>query len=152
MDKRRKQVNDGMQQEETKQELSLMEQLVSNSQKQLMYTRIIAVFVAIVSMVVIVSLVILVPEVHDLIQNADTLLAEVQDKMDTIDETLAGVKSMSNSISGVSDNLDTFIQENSETLQGVVRNMEAIDFEGLNKAIKDLGDVVKPLADFFNRF
>lgn len=141
-----------MQQEETKQELSLMEQLVSNSQKQLMYTRIIAVFVAIVSMVVIVSLVILVPEVHDLIQNADTLLAEVQDKMDTIDETLAGVKSMSNSISGVSDNLDTFIQENSETLQGVVRNMEAIDFEGLNKAIKDLGDVVKPLADFFNRF
>lgn len=131
---------------------SLMEQLVTNSKKQLFYTRIIAGFVAVASVVLIVSLVLVVPQARRLIRNANELVTELQDEMETVEDTLAGVQNMSDSISGVSDNLDSFIKDNSETLQGVVKNMEAIDFEGLNKAIKDLGDVVKPLADFFNRF
>lgn len=139
-------------QEEKKEDQSLMEQLVTNSKKQLFYTRIIAGFVAVASVVLIVSLVLVVPQARRLIRNANELVTELQDEMETVEDTLAGVQNMSDSISGVSDNLDSFIKDNSETLQGVVKNMEAIDFEGLNKAIKDLGDVVKPLADFFNRF
>lgn len=139
-------------QEEKKEEQSLMEQLVTNSKKQLFYTRIIAGFVAVASVVLIVSLVLVVPQARRLIRNANELVTELQDEMETVEDTLAGVQNMSDSISGVSDNLDSFIKDNSETLQGVVKNMEAIDFEGLNKAIKDLGDLVKPLADFFNRF
>lgn len=139
-------------QEEKKEEQSLMEQLVTNSKKQLFYTRIIAGFVAVASVVLVVSLVLVVPQARRLIRNANELVTELQDEMETVEDTLAGVQNMSDSISGVSDNLDSFIKDNSETLQGVVKNMEAIDFEGLNKAIKDLGDVVKPLADFFNRF
>lgn len=139
-------------QEEKKEDQSLMEQLVTNSKKQLFYTRIIAGFVAVASVVLIVSLVLVVPQARRLIRNANELVTELQDEMETVEDTLAGVQNMSDSISGVSDNLDSFIKDNSETLQGVVKNMEAIDFKGLNKAIKDLGDVVKPLADFFNRF
>jgi hypothetical protein len=32
-----------------------------------------------------------------------------------------------------------------------MEKLNAIDFETLNKAIEDLGKVIKPLADFFGR-
>lgn len=33
-----------------------------------------------------------------------------------------------------------------------MKKIEAVDFENLNKAIKDLGDVVEPFANFFGKF
>lgn len=48
--------------------------------------------------------------------------------------------------------MDDFIAENAEAVSSLMKEIEAIDFEGLNKAIKDLGDVVEPFAKFFNRF
>ena len=40
----------------------------------------------------------------------------------------------------------------SESVEAVMTKLEEIDFEGLNTAIKDLGDVVEPLAKFFGKF
>ena len=33
-----------------------------------------------------------------------------------------------------------------------MKKIEAVDFEGLNSAIKDLGTVIEPLAKFFKKF
>jgi hypothetical protein len=50
------------------------------------------------------------------------------------------------------DDLDTLITDNSETITTIMTDLDEIDFETLNTAIEDLGDVVEPLANFFNKF
>ena len=100
----------------------------------------------------LISLFSVVPRANHLLGNANALLGEVNDRLEVLDETIASVKTMSDSITSVGDQLDTFIEDNSTALQGVVKKMDSIDFEGLNKSIKNLGDVVEPLAKFFKVF
>lgn len=109
-------------------------------------------FVGVMAAAIVISLFSVVPRANHLLGNANALLGEVNDRLEVLDETIASVKTMSDSITSVGDQLDTFIEDNSTALQGVVKKMDSIDFEGLNKSIKNLGDVVEPLAKFFKVF
>ena len=68
------------------------------------------------------------------------------------DEAIRSVTDMSEAIKDMGTNMDSFISENSQSIEEVMKKVEAIDFEGLNSAIQDLGDTVEPFAKFFNRF
>jgi Zn-dependent oligopeptidase len=59
---------------------------------------------------------------------------------------------MSSTVTDMSSDMDTLINDNAESIEEMMKNLDEIDFEGLNNAIEDLGEVVKPLADFFGRF
>ena len=94
----------------------------------------------------------IVPQVLRTVDNANEIMAQVSETIILADTAIESVTQMSTSITGMGDNMDTFITENAESVAEVMEKIEAIDFEGLNKAIKDLGAVVKPLADFFKKF
>ena len=59
---------------------------------------------------------------------------------------------MTSSITGTSENMNSMLTDNSQSLTDAVDKMNNIDFDGLNKAIKDLQDAVGPFASFMNRF
>lgn len=138
--------------EENTSSEGIAQELLKTAKKQLFYARLSTCFVGVMAVAVVISLLAVVPRVNHLLGNANALLGEVNDRLEVLDETIASVKTMSDSITSVGDQLDTFIEDNSTALQGVVKKMDSIDFEGLNKSIKNLGDVVEPLAKFFKVF
>lgn len=79
-------------------------------------------------------------------------LVQASDTIILADEAIKSVTEMSEAIKEMGNNMDSLIAENSESIAEVMKKLEAIDFEGLNSAIKDLGDVVEPFANFFGKF
>ena len=100
----------------------------------------------------VVCLVILVPSVVKTVNRANEVMAKASGTIELADTAIASVTEMSNSITVMGNNMDTFITENAESVEQVMKKLDDIDFEGLNSAIKDLGDVVEPLANFFGKF
>ena len=67
-------------------------------------------------------------------------------------ETIDEIDTMVAEMTTASTNLNKLVDDNSQALTDAINNIAGIDFEGLNKAIKDLKDTVGPMASFFGRF
>ncbi len=138
--------------EGTNEEKELLSQLVKNSEKQLFYARIRTLASLVVAAAVVACLVIVVPVVLRTVAQANGIMAQASETIALADTAIESITDMSQSITDMGENMDTFITENAQSVAQVMANIEKVDFEGLNSAIKDLGDVIEPLAKFFNRF
>ena len=49
-------------------------------------------------------------------------------------------------------NVDSLVTTSQDSLEQMMAKLNTIDFESLNDAIRNLADVVEPLAKFFNVF
>lgn len=131
---------------------NLMEKLVKNSEKQLFYSRI-AAFAALAAAAALgICLAMMMPSVMRTVDRANEVMAQVSVTIHLADDAMRSVTDMSNAMKDMGTNMDTLISENAESIEEVMKKVEAIDFEGLNSAIKDLGDTVEPFAKFFNKF
>lgn len=133
-------------------EESYLEELVKNSRKQLFYDRIKTLAALVIAAGVIYCAIMVLPSIMNTVQHANQVMAQVSDTITLADEAIESITEMSESITDMGDNMDTFITENAESVEEVMKKIEAVDFENLNKAIKDLGDVVEPFANFFGKF
>lgn len=133
-------------------EESYLEELVKNSRKQLFYDRIKTLAALVIAAGVIYCAIMVLPSVMNTVQHANQVMAQVSETITLADEAIESITEMSESITDMGDNMDTFITENAESVEEVMKKIEAVDFENLNKAIKDLGDVVEPFANFFGKF
>lgn len=124
---------------------NLMNQILATNKKQLFWQRIIGLMLVALVAVVITVAVILVPE-------ATTTLKYIDDVALKEQETLGQIDEVAESLIASSDNLNKLVDENAEELTTAVKSISEVDFEGLNKAIKDFQDAVGPLASFMNRF
>jgi sensor histidine kinase regulating citrate/malate metabolism len=124
---------------------NLMNQILATNKKQLFWQRIIGLMLVALVAVVITVAVILVPE-------ATTTLRYIDDVALKEQETLGQIDEVAESLIASSDNLNKLVDENAEELTTAVKSISEVDFEGLNKAIKDFQDAVGPLASFMNRF
>lgn len=131
---------------------ALMEILVENSKKQLRYSRISAIAMTSIAVLFLICLVMVLPQAITAIHQANNIMVQASETITLAEEAITSVTEMSDAITTMGNNMDTFITENSEAVTEVMEQIEAIDFEGLNGAIKDLGDVVEPLANFFGKF
>lgn len=132
--------------------VELLRKIADHSRKQLMYARITAVTTFLMTAAIVVCMVVLVPPVIGTVNQANEVMAQASVTIELADQAIESVTQMSESITNMSNNMDILISDNAETVSQAMKKMEAIDFEGLNKAIKDLGDVVEPFARFFNKF
>ena len=130
----------------------LWETLVKNSKKQLFYSKISAIAALVMAAAVVLCMVMVLPEAIAAVNHANNIMVQASETITLAEEAIASVTTMSDSITTMGNNMDTFITENSEAVTEVMEKIEAIDFEGLNGAIEDLGDVVEPLANFFGKF
>lgn len=132
--------------------VELLRKIADHSRKQLMYARITAATTFLMTAAIVVCMVVLVPPVMGTVNQANEVMAQASETIELADQAIESVTQMSESITNMSNNMDILISDNAETVSQAMKKMESIDFEGLNKAIKDLGDVVEPFAKFFNKF
>ncbi len=126
--------------------------LIENSEKQLFYERVRTVVSVITALAMICCLVTVVPAILKTAADVDTAVSQVSETIPLAEDAIRGITQMSGAITEMGENMDDFIMENAETVSGLMQQIEAVDFEGLNRAIKDLGDAVEPFAKFFNKF
>ncbi len=142
----------GNTEEKEVQEQQVLEQLLKNSKRQLFYTRITSLFAMVLVAAVIICLIMVVPKLLSTITNVNHVMAQATQTIELADTAIESVTEMSKSITTMGDNMDTFITDNSKSVEEVMKKLEQVDFEGLNNAIKDLGEVVEPFANFFGKF
>ena len=141
-----------LQNNESDSSLELLRELAQNSRKQLFYSRL-TVFAALAAAIaVIICMVIVVPSVMSTVKQANNIMTQVSETIELADTAIESVTDMSLAITNMGNNMDSFITENAESVQQIMKKFDEIDFEGLNGAIKDLGDVVEPFANFFGKF
>ncbi len=113
--------------------------------KQLFWQRISAVIFAGILGVMIYSAATIIPAATSALVRANEVATDVENSLDNIDKMVA-------EMTDATVNLNKLVQDNSDTITGAVKELSEIDFDGLNKAIKDLQDAVGPVASFFKKF
>lgn len=120
--------------------------------KMLFYARIRTAVALAVAVLLVLCGILIVPKAIGTINQANQIMEQATETISLANTAIESVTTMSQSITDMGTNMDTFITDNGESVEAVMTKLEEIDFEGLNTAIKDLGDVVEPLAKFFGKF
>lgn len=129
-----------------------LEELLKKQEKQLKLSRISAIGVLALAAAIILSCLILVPKVVNTMYLIETLAEETSELVENANTTLEGIDEMSAEIKTAADGINGLVEDNSSVLTESMTKLNSIDFEGLNKAIEDLGAVVEPMAKFFGKF
>ncbi len=122
-----------------------LEELIKLNRKQLFYRRIGTWCLAGILVVVAIAVIILIPKVTITLDHINSVAVKAE-------ESLANVDTMAADVSNSAANFDKLLAENSKELTESIKEISEIDFDGLNKAIKDLQDAVGPMASFMNKF
>ena len=133
--------------QETQGVIQYLEKLVEentaqsrNLQKQLRFTRLLAIAACALAGQADG----LMEQVSAAVENADQAISQVTQTLTEADKALLGIQSMFDE--------DGLMNQTGDALAQAMEKVDSMDIESLNKAIRDLGDVVEPLADFFNKF
>lgn len=120
--------------------------------KQLFYERVRTLATLVIAAGMVICIVTVLPVILTTVQRANDIMLQASETIVLADAAIESITEMSATITEMGDNMDAFITENSESIADVMKKVEAVDFETLNKAIKDLSDVVEPFANFFGKF
>jgi len=120
-------------------------EMLKVDKKHLFWQRISAMAVVAMFLVVLVTAMILVPQVVNTLNSINKVAVDAE-------AAIGDVEVMVSEITSASKNLNKLVDDNDEKLTEAVNNMSNVDFDGLNAAIKDLQDTVGPMASFFSRF
>lgn len=132
--------------EDKKDLQELLERLDQSNRQQAKYARWQCIF-SVAAAVCCVGLFVLVyhlmPEVRSLTNQMETVLTNLE----LVTDQLAGMD-----LGSMVRNVDDLVVTTQEGVEQTMNRLNSIDFETLNQAIKNLSDVVEPLAKFFNTF
>lgn len=146
--------------EENKEMLELLKKMEETSRKQARYMKLTAIL-ALAALVCFAGVFLVVydflpqitavvTQLSDVVNQLPGMVAQMEvvlDNLETVTTELAAVD-----FGSLIDGVNTLVQTGQDGLTGTVKKLETIDFDSLNKTIRDLADVVEPLAKFFNTF
>ncbi|MCR4787093.1 MAG: hypothetical protein K5888_00760 [Lachnospiraceae bacterium] len=105
----------------------------------------IAAAVCVVIMIGIAILVLSVlPKVVALLDQANAVAIQADDVMKDLNVVTKQLAAAD--ITGMIDDVSNLVVESEDSINEAMKKIDAMDIEGLNTAIKDLGDVIAPLA------
>ena len=84
------------------------------------------------------------PKIVTLLDQANTIAVQADDVMKDLNVVTKQLAQAD--ITGMIDDVGSLVVESEESINEAMQKVNAMDIDGLNKAIKDLGDVVEPLA------
>lgn len=113
------------------------------AKKQYHMSRITASASIIILGIVLYTASVLIPKINVTYQNMELIMEDLQ----TITSELAEAD-----IGKMIEDVDELAVRSQENIGRAMEKVNAIDIEGLNRAIKNLSDAVRPFADFFNKF
>lgn len=132
--------------EENKEILELLKQIEKSNRQQVRTNRLLCLFAIVTAICCIVTFVTLfntLPQVNSVIAQMQTVLGNLE----TTTEQLAAVD-----LQGMVSDVDELVVSAQLSLEQVMEKMDTIDFEALNQAIKDLAEVIEPMAKFVKMF
>ena len=132
--------------EEKQQLKELLERLDESNKKQARYAKWQCIF----SVAAALSCLGLFLLVYTLMPQVETLAGQTQAVLTNL-ESISGQLAQTD-LSSMVKNVDTLVTTTQEGVDQAMANLNAIDFVTLNETIRDLADVVEPLANFFNVF
>ena len=142
-----------------------MDETVRLMKKQLFWSRLTGVLFAVMTVLLIVALVLfsnflrqagdLVAKADEIAVQLDSTAAQLKDvdwesvgkNLETISDDLSAVDWL-----GLTDDIGKMATEAENSLQIAQKAITDLDIETLNEAITELRDVIRPLANFVNRF
>lgn len=92
----------------------------------------------------------ILPQLNSTVAQAEIVL----DNLEAVTSELAesDVSGMVENMDTLVTNVDGLVSSSQEGLEQTIQKINTIDFDALNDAIKDLSDVVEPIAKFFKNF
>ena len=124
---------------------NVLERLEANSRKQLLHARLQTVFSIICALccgILLMKLLQFMPQLESLVGQAEVLLAD----LNVVTKELAKLD-----LSIMVENINSLVTTSQTGVEQALSKINDIDFDTLNQAVKDLSDVVKPMADFVKR-
>lgn len=128
----------------------LMKQIESSNagqetyaRKQYVMSQITAAASIVILGIVLYAAATLLPRANATFDNLELVMGNLQ----TITSDLADTD-----INGMINNVNQLVTSSQQDVEQALSKVNAIDFDSLNKAIKDLSDVIAPLAKFVNLF
>ena len=133
--------------------LKLIEDMEKANRKQVTYARlqfIFSIVAAVCCMVLLLSGMKVLPRLQETAAHAEVVLSNLE----TVTSELAdsNLSSMVENVDALVENVDGLVSTSQSGVEQTIEKINAIDFEALNAAIKDLSDVIEPIAKFFNTF
>ena len=134
--------------EDNKEMLEYVKQIRDLNKKRVFWSRIIAA--ALIVFVLLFASV--VPTVMKTLNSANDAMVKATEALDQAEEIMAEMTTTIDTMEVALNSITHMVDESEKSLTAAFEGINSIDFEGLNKAIKDLGDVVEPLSKFFRKF
>ena len=133
--------------------IELLERMEKANRKQVAYARMQFLFSAVAAICCAVLLFAgmkVLPQLQQAAVQAETVLSNLE----TVTTELAQVdlSGMVDNVDALVTNVDGLVGTSQTAVEQTMTKINAVDFDALNEAIKDLSDVIEPIAKFFNTF
>ncbi len=139
--------------EENNKIQELLERLDETNQKQARYGLIQCVFSAVAAFCCIVLFVMVsnvMPQVKEVVGQMQGMMTQMEGTMANLEQVTGQLAEMD--LGSMVNNVDQLVTTGQTSINETMEKLNLIDFAALNQAIKNLSDVIEPLAKFFNIF
>ena len=133
--------------------VELLERMEQTNKKQVFYARLQFLFTVVAALccvVLLLSGMSVLPKLQETAVQAEAVLTNLE----TVTTELANVdlNSMVQNMDTLLTDVDGLVGTSQVGVEQAMEKLNAIDFDALNEAIKDLSDVIDPIARFFNKY
>lgn len=133
--------------------VELLERMEQTNKKQVFYARLQFLFTVVAALccvVLLLSGMSVLPKLQETAVQAEAVLTNLE----TVTTELANVdlNSMVQNVDALVTDVDGLVGTSQVGVEQAMEKLNAIDFDALNEAIKDLSDVIDPIARFFNKY
>ena len=129
----------------------LLIELLKEQKKASKRSLITAVSLVAICLIFGAAVLIIVPKVNATLNNAYQAIDNIEAVVANADKAIGSVEKSLDGIDQMVKNVDKVVVDNTDSVNKTVERMSSIDITALNKSIKDLGDIIEPLAKFFRR-
>lgn len=132
--------------EEKKELQELLARLDESNRKQARYAQLQCIMTAVMA-VCFIALFVLVCNLMPQLQALTVQTENVLTNLEAVTDQLAGMD-----LGSMVKNVDELVSTSQTGVEEAMEKLNSLDFDALNKAIRDLSSVVEPLSRFFNVF
>ena len=133
--------------------VQLLESIEKTNRKRTVYARlqfIFSIIAVLCCVAILVSVLQVIPVVLDIAAEAESVISNLESVTEDLakSELLGIVEDMETLVA----NVDGLVSTSQSGVEQALQKINGIDFDALNGAIKDLSDVIEPIAKFFNKY
>ena len=124
----------------------ILKELLEFEKREAKYQKVTSILIFCLVLIMGIVSFMIVPVAVQTLTTANATIIQAQEALTKITDEMENINGMVSSITETSDSVNKMVTDNAEDLTTSVQNLNSIDFEGLNKAIRDLQDAVAPMA------